>query len=93
MYYRANPLRSAEEGNVMKIEEPEITKLKNQIEDSSIEISLLELKYKTAAEIALKFAQQLEELRINHQGILLKLRDLEQHEHGSYMWENIGDGG
>lgn len=77
----------------MNIHESDITKLKVQIDEWSREISFLDLKYHAATEVALKYANQLETIHTKHKNALLKLHDLEQHAHGSYMWENIGDGG
>ena len=77
----------------MKLADPEITNLKNQIEGWSEEIAIIDFQYQAATDVALKFAQQLDSLRSKHRSALRKLRDIEQHACGSYMWENIGDGG
>ena len=77
----------------MKLADPEITNLRNQLEGWSEEIAIIDLQYQAATDVALKLAQQLDSLRSKHRCDLLKLRDIEQHACGSYMWENIGDGG
>lgn len=77
----------------MQIFELEFSLLHQQANDLSSEINQLDQKHQAANKVALQFAQQLEALRSTHHATLLKLRDLEQHRCGSYMWENIGDGG
>ena len=77
----------------MKQTDPEITNLRNQIQVWSKEITIIDLQYQVATDVALKFAQQLDNLRGKHSSALLNLRDFEQHASSSYIWDNIGDGG
>lgn len=71
----------------------EIVALKTQLNEWSLQISLCAVKHQTAAEVALKFAQELSALRAKQHDAALKLRDFELHQSGMYMWENIGGGG
>ncbi len=71
----------------------EIEFLRSQIDELNVQLSLLSVKQRTAAEVALKFAQKLEIFRAKRRDALQTLHDLEAHRDGSYMWENIGDGG
>jgi hypothetical protein len=77
----------------MITENSEIISLKNQLEAVNVQLEVLSLKHKTATEVAFQFAQELQVLRIQHQSLTQKLHNLEMHENGAYMWENIGDGG
>ena len=71
----------------------EIQSLNNQLKEWNVQIAILTAKQDAAAAAAQKFAQELYELRAKHQGVTQQLRELELHENGLYMWENIGDGG
>ena len=77
----------------MNIQNSEISSLKNQLQDLNIQIDVLALKHKTATEVAMQFAQEFHVMREQHRSLTQKIRDLEMHESGAYMWENIGDGG
>ncbi len=71
----------------------EIQALTNQLKEWSIQIAVLAAKQEAAAATAQKFAQELYELRAKHLAVAQHLRELELHQSGMYMWENIGDGG
>jgi ribosomal protein L12E/L44/L45/RPP1/RPP2 len=77
----------------MKATDEQIQTLTNQLKEYSIQIAVLNAKQEAAAATAQKFAQELYELRAKHQASTQKLRELELHKSGMYMWENIGDGG
>lgn len=77
----------------MITENSEIISLKNQLEAINVQMEVLSLKHKTATEVAFQFARELQALRAQHQALTQNLHDLEMHENGAYMWENIGDGG
>ncbi|CAG7856486.1 hypothetical protein MCAMS1_00989 [biofilm metagenome] len=77
----------------MTNQEMEMQNLQTQLKEWGIQIELLSLKHKTATEVALKFAQELTMLRGRHKAAAQKLQHLQEHNNGSYMWENIGDGG
>jgi hypothetical protein len=77
----------------MKATDEEIQILTYQLEEWSIQIAVLASKQDAAAATAQKFAQELYELRATHLAATQQLRELELHESGMYMWENIGDGG
>lgn len=77
----------------MKSKDEEIQILTNQLKDWNVQIAVLTAKQDAAAATAKRFAQELDELRANHLAATQQLRELELHESGLYMWENIGDGG
>jgi hypothetical protein len=77
----------------MKSKDEEIQTLTYQLKEWSVQIALLAVKQEAAAATAKRFAQELDELRANHLAATQQLRELELHESGLYMWENIGDGG
>jgi uncharacterized coiled-coil DUF342 family protein len=77
----------------MKVTDEEIQTLTNRLKEWSIQIAVLAAKQDAAAATAKKFAQELDELRAKHLAATQQLRELELHESGMYMWENIGDGG
>ena len=77
----------------MKVTDEEIQTLTNRLKEWSIQIAVLAAKQDAAAATAKKFAQELDELRAKHLAATQHLRELELHESGMYMWENIGDGG
>lgn len=71
----------------------EIQTLTTQLKDLSVQIAVLTAKYEAAAATARKFGQELDVLRTKHTSITQQLHELELHQSGLYMWENIGDGG
>lgn len=77
----------------MKSTDEQIQTLTNQLNEWSIQIAVLSAKQEAAAATAQKFAQELYELRVQHQAATQQLRELEMHKTGMSMWENIGDGG
>lgn len=77
----------------MKVTDEEIQTLTNQLKEWGVQIAVLAAKQEAAAATAKKFAQELDELRAKHLAATQHLRELELHESGMYMWENIGDGG
>jgi predicted RNase H-like nuclease (RuvC/YqgF family) len=77
----------------MKVSDEDIQTLTNQIEAWSVQIAVLAAKKEAAAATAKQFAQELDELRAKHFATTQQLREIELHESGMYMWENIGDGG
>ena len=74
-------------------EADEIQQLKIQIEEWGIQLSVLSAKKEAAAVTAKRFADEFNELRGDQQNAIRQLRELELHQSGMYMWENIGDGG
>lgn len=77
----------------MKATDEEIQTLTNQLKEWNVQIAVLTEKQNAAAAAAQKFAEKIYELRAKHQNVAQQLRELELHESGMYMWENIGDGG
>jgi chromosome segregation ATPase len=77
----------------MKATEEEIQKLTNQLKDSGIQIAVLSAKFEAATVTAQKFGNELKVLQSTHEAATSRLRELELHKSGMYMWENIGDGG
>jgi predicted RNase H-like nuclease (RuvC/YqgF family) len=77
----------------MKVIDEDIQTLTNQIEVWSIQISVLAAKKEAATATAKQFAQELDELRTKHLIATQQIREIELHQSGMYMWENIGDGG
>jgi len=77
----------------MKATEEEIQKLTNQLKFSGIQIAVLAAKFEAATVTAQKFGNELKILQITHDTATRRLKELEQHKSGMYMWENIGDGG
>jgi acyl-CoA reductase-like NAD-dependent aldehyde dehydrogenase len=77
----------------MKVTDEEIQTLTNQLKEWSVQIAVLAAKQDAAAVTAAQFAQQLDALRTKHLKATQQLHELELHESGMYMWENIGDGG
>lgn len=71
----------------------EIQSLTDQLENLSVKIAVLSAKQEAAAETARKFKEELEKLLAQQMAVTQRLRELEQHKSGMYMWENIGDGG
>lgn len=70
-----------------------IQQLKIQIEEWSIQLSVLSAKKEATAVTAKRFADEFDELRADQEHAIRQLRELELHQSGMYMWENIGDGG
>jgi hypothetical protein len=77
----------------MKTAGEEIQTLTIQLKEWSIQIAVLAAKQEAAAATAKQFAQELNSLRAKHLAVAQQLKELELHESGLYMWENIGDGG
>jgi uncharacterized coiled-coil DUF342 family protein len=77
----------------MNATDEEIQTLTNQLKEWNVQIAVLAAKQDAASATAQKFAQELYELRARHLATTQQLRELELHESGMYMWENIGDGG
>jgi len=77
----------------MNTESTEILNLKNQLKELNVQMDVLTLKHKTATEVAMQFGQELHVIREQQHALVQKIHDLEMHESGAYMWENIGDGG
>jgi DNA helicase IV len=77
----------------MKTTDEEIQTLTNQLKEWSVQVAVLGAKQDAAAVTAKQFAQELDELRTRHHAATQQLRELELHESGMYMWENIGCGG
>lgn len=77
----------------MKTTDEAIQTLSNQLKEWNVQLAVLTAKQDAAAAAAQKFAQEIYELRIKHTAASQHLRELELHENGMYMWENIGDGG
>jgi peptidoglycan hydrolase CwlO-like protein len=77
----------------MKVTDEEIQTLTNQLKEWSVQIAVLAAKQDAAAATAAQFAQELDALRTKHLAATKQLHELELHESGMYMWENIGDGG
>jgi uncharacterized coiled-coil DUF342 family protein len=77
----------------MKTADEEIQTLTNQLKEWHVQIAVLTAKKEAAFATAKQFAQELDELRAKHHAAAQQLRELELHESGMYMWENIGDGG
>lgn len=77
----------------MKATDEEIQTLTSQLKEWSIQLAVLTAKQDAAAATAQKFSQDIYELRAKQQDAAQQLRELELHENGMYMWENIGDGG
>ncbi len=77
----------------MKTTDEEIQTLNNQLKEWNVQIAILALKQQTATETAKMFTKELDELRFKHLTVTQQLRELELHESGMYMWENIGNGG
>jgi septal ring factor EnvC (AmiA/AmiB activator) len=81
------------EACVMKTADEEIQALTEQLKEWNVQIAVLTAKQNAAAATAQKFTQEIYELRAKHSATSQQLRELELHESGMYMWENIGDGG
>jgi glycine/D-amino acid oxidase-like deaminating enzyme len=77
----------------MKATVEHIQTLMYQLKEWSVQIAVLAAKQEAAAATAQRFAKELYELRAKHLASAQQLRELELHESGMYMWENIGDGG
>lgn len=77
----------------MKTKDEEIQTLTSQLKEWNAQIAMLALKQQTATETAKMFTKELDELRLKHMAVAQQLKELELHESGMYMWENIGDGG
>jgi hypothetical protein len=77
----------------MKTTDEDSQTLTDQLKEWNIQIAVLGAKHDAAAVTATQFAQELAELRIKHHAVTQQLRELELHESGMYMWENIGCGG
>jgi len=77
----------------MKTADEEIQALTKQLNEWNVQIAVLTAKQNAAAATAQKFTQEIYELRAKHSATTQQLRELELHESGMYMWENIGDGG
>ncbi len=77
----------------MKITNEDSQTLTKQLKEWSVQIVVLGAKQDAAAVTAKQFAQELAELRIKHHAVTQQLRELELHESGMSMWENIGCGG
>lgn len=87
-------LQSTNPGGIAMITtSKEIQSLNNQLKEWNVQIAILTAKQNAAAAAAQKFAQQIYELRAKHLSVAQQLRELEIHDNGLYMWENIGDGG
>ncbi len=71
----------------------EIQTLTSQLKELSVQIAVMTAKHEAAAVTARKFAQELDVLRNKQSFITQQLHELELHQSGLYMWENIGDGG
>jgi hypothetical protein len=67
--------------------------LTKQLKEWSVQIAVLGAKHDAATVTAKRFAHELAELRIKHYAATQQLRELELHENGMSMWENIGCGG
>jgi D-arabinose 5-phosphate isomerase GutQ len=77
----------------MKVTDEEIQKLVVQLKECSVQIAITTEKREAALATASKFVHELDQLRSKHLATAQKLRELEMHKSGMYMWENIGDGG
>jgi hypothetical protein len=77
----------------MKTTDQERQALTQQLKEWSVQIAVLAAKKEAAWATAQQFSQELDVLRAIHHDAAQKLRELELHESGMYMWENIGDGG
>lgn len=77
----------------MKTTDEDSQTLTNQLKEWSVQIAVLGAKQDAATVTAKRFAQELAELRTKHHTATQQLRELELHESGMYMWENIGCGG
>ncbi|MEQ1559407.1 MAG: hypothetical protein ABL933_10790 [Methyloglobulus sp.] len=77
----------------MNTTDEDIQALTNRLKEWSVQIDVLGAKHDAATVTAKRFAQELAELRTRHHAATQQLRELELHESGMYMWENIGCGG
>ncbi|NOU43851.1 MAG: hypothetical protein HOO87_09910 [Methyloglobulus sp.] len=77
----------------MKTTDEDSQILTKQLKEWSVQIAVLGAKHDAATVMAKRFALELAELRIKHHAATQQLRELELHESGMYMWENIGCGG
>ena len=77
----------------MKATNDEIEYITNQLNDWNAQITVLALKQEVTENLATKLAQEICELRAKHLETIKQLGDLELHQSGMYMWENIGCGG
>lgn len=77
----------------MKTNNDEIGLLDNQLQELSQRIGLLAAKQEIAETVAKKLGNELHLLREVQRQAMKQLRDIELHQSGLYMWENIGAGG
>ena len=77
----------------MKTSDDEIGFLDSHLKDLAQQIGVLAAKQEIAETVAKKLGNELHLLREVQRQAMKQLRDLELHQSGLYMWENIGAGG
>ena len=77
----------------MNTTDEDIQTLTNQLKEWSVQIAVLGAKHDAATVMAKRFAQELDGIRARQHAATQQLRELELHESGMSMWENIGCGG
>lgn len=77
----------------MNTNDEEISFLNKYLNDSAQQIYVLIAKYNSAETTAKKLTEEIHCLRERHVQAANQLRDIELHQSGMYMWENIGEGG
>lgn len=77
----------------MKTHDEDIGLLNSHVENVAQKIGALTAKQKIAAAVSEKLASELHSLREVQLQALKQIRDIEAHQSGLYIWENIGEGG
>ena len=77
----------------MKTTDEEIGFLNKHLEEMAFQIGVLATKQEMAATTSKKLANELHLLREVQVQAMKQLREIELHDSGLYMWENIGEGG
>jgi hypothetical protein len=77
----------------MNIKDKEIGFLNNHLQELAHQIGALTAKQEIAETVARKLSNELRLLQEVHRQATTQLQDIELHQSGLYMWENIGCGG
>ena len=67
--------------------------LKNLLDDLENQISHVSSRKEILETITANLSQEIQELRERYSQTKKQLREIEQHQTGFYIWENIGCGG
>lgn len=77
----------------MNTENEEIGVLTDHLKNLSLQIEVLVAKHHAAATAGAKLYEEVQQLRERQLLAARQLREIELHQSGMYMWENIGCGG